>query len=56
MRAASAWAISTMAGSLRSVNAWSGVLERSRRVQVCTPPGASKVVKNGNGVARQKKV
>ena len=27
-----------------------------RRVQVCTPPGASKVVKNGCGVALQKNV
>ena len=56
IREASPRAISTKAGSFKSVRAWSGVLERKRRVQVCIPPGASKVVRKGFGVARQKNV
>ena len=56
MRLPSAPAISTNALSLASVSACSGVFERLRRVQVAFASGASKVIKNGYGLDRQKYV
>ena len=53
-RAARARAISMNASSLSKISAWSGVSDRSRRVQACVRLGASNVVKNGYGVARQR--
>ena len=47
IRRPSAWAASPKTGSLSKVSAWSGVLERSRRVQVTVLSGASKVISMG---------
>src|SRR3954469_1055436 len=53
---ARACANSTCARSFKSVSDWRGVFDRARRVQALKASGASKTLRLGCGVARQKNV
>ena len=55
-RLASERAHSRKAGSFNNVSAWTGTLERSRRVQAVTRSGVSNIGSNGWGVSRHSQV